>query len=134
MPLIHSDWGHLLSNTFPFVVFSWVILVKGPRYYNWALIFSVFLTGILLWLFGRGNAHIGASGIVFSFFGLIMANAWLTRHIKDIVLAIIVFLLYGGLILGVLPSDASISWEGHFFGLLAGVFVAYMGEKYRIAK
>ncbi|MCH2350030.1 MAG: rhomboid family intramembrane serine protease [Pseudomonadales bacterium] len=134
MPLVHNDWEHLFSNTFPFIVFSWVILVKGSRYYNWSVIFSVFLTGLLLWFFGRGSAHIGASGLVFSLFGLILVNAWLTRHIKDVVLAIMVFVLYGGLVFGLLPSDASISWEAHIFGILVGGVAAYLGEKYRIAR
>ena len=87
-----------------------------------------------MWFFGRGSAHIGASGLVFSLFGLILVNAWLTRHIKDVVLAIMVFVLYGGLAFGLLPSDASISWEAHIFGILVGGVAAYLSEKYRIAR
>ena len=32
--------------------------------------------------------------------------------------------LYGGIVWGVLPTRSYISWEGHLFGLLAGVLVA----------
>src|SRR5438477_157301 len=33
-------------------------------------------------------------------------------------------LLYGGVLWGVLPGQAGISWEGHLFGFVAGIVAA----------
>ena len=130
MHLVHQDWEHLLSNTLPFTVFSWMILVRNSRYYHWSVILSAILTGVLLWILGRDAAHIGASGVIFSLFGLIMTNAYLTRGFVDVIVAIFVFLLYGGLLFGILPTEGSISWEAHLLGVLSGVAVASLLRKF----
>jgi membrane associated rhomboid family serine protease len=43
----------------------------------------------------------------------------------SVVLTIIGGFMYGRILWGIFPIDDEISWEGHFFGLLAGVFSAY---------
>ena len=40
---------------------------------------------------------------------------------RAIALALVVFLLYGGMVWGVFPSDPAISYESHLAGALAGV-------------
>ena len=69
--------------------------------------------------------HIGASGLVFGYFGYLTARAIHERSFSSIVIAIAVIAVYGaGILLGVLPTDERVSWEGHLFGLLAGVTYA----------
>ncbi len=72
----------------------------------------------------RSAVHIGASGLVFGYFGYLVARGWYERKLGSILLAIAVIILYGGLILGVLPARGLVSWEGHLFGLIAGVLAA----------
>ena len=131
MHLVHQDWEHLLSNTLSFTVFSWMILVKNSRYYHRSVISSAILTGILLWILGRDAAHIGASGVIFALFGLIMTNAYITRGLVDVIGALIVFFLYGSLLFGVLPTEPSISWEAHLLGVLSGMAIASLLQKFR---
>jgi hypothetical protein len=45
-----------------------------------------------------------------------------------VVSAIVVF-LYGSLTWGIFPGEDSISWEGHLFGALSGILVAYFYKK-----
>ena len=45
---------------------------------------------------------------------------------RQIVLAVVLFLLWGGILLGVLPGQADVSWQGHLFGALAGVLAAWL--------
>ena len=52
------------------------------------------------------------------------ARGWYERRFGSILLAIVVIILYGGLILGVLPARGLVSWEAHLFGLIAGVLAA----------
>ena len=39
-------------------------------------------------------------------------------------IGVVVFLFYGGLIWGVLPSDPLVSWQAHLGGAVGGVFAA----------
>ncbi len=77
-----------------------------------------------VWLLGRSAVHIGASGLVFGYFGYLVARGWYERRLGSILLAIAVIILYGGLILGVLPARGLVSWEAHLFGLIAGILAA----------
>jgi len=68
--------------------------------------------------------HIGASGLIFGYFGYLVARGWYERSIRSILIALVTLFFYGGLVLGVLPTNTYISWEGHLFGLLAGIVAA----------
>ena len=124
MPLLHQGFAHLIANTLPLAVFSALLLTRGVDYFLRALIAITLGSGILLWLFGRSAAHIGASGVVFGLFGLLVARAIFTRSVESILIGGIVMLGYGGLLWGVLPTDSAVSWDGHLAGLLAGVLTA----------
>ena len=50
--------------------------------------------------------------------------AWFERSVKSIGIAVLVAVIYGGLIWGVVPTDSGVSWEGHLFGAIAGVAAA----------
>jgi len=82
--------------------------------------------GVLLWLLGRRAAHVGMSGVVFGFLGYLLAAAWFTRAGTDLLVAACVLLFYGGMLAGVAPARDGTSWDGHLFGLLAGLGVAWL--------
>ena len=91
-------------------------------------LFVVLLGGAGVWLAARGGSHIGASGLVFGYFGYLVARGWYDRRIVSILIAIVVMVVYGGLLFGVLPTGGRVSWEGHLTGLIAGVLVARFGK------
>lgn len=124
MPFLHQGFGHLIANTVPLAAFGALLLTRGADYFLRALMIVVFGGGVLLWLFGRSAAHIGASGLVFGLFGLLVARAVFAKSVESMLIAGVVMLGYGGLIWGVLPTDAGVSWDGHLAGLLAGVGAA----------
>ena len=68
----------------------------------------------------------GASGLVFGYFGFLVAIGIYERSVSGLAIASITLFYYGGLILGVLPTDSFVSWEGHLFGLCAGILAARM--------
>ena len=53
-------------------------------------------------------------------------NAFYKKTVGAIFAALITIFLYGGLVYGLIPVDNQISWEGHLFGLIAGILVAYV--------
>jgi len=124
MHFLHSGFGHLAANTLPLAAFGALLLTRGAGYFVRALLLVGLGGGVLLWLFGRTAAHIGASGLVFGLFGLLVARAVFAKSVESMLIAALVMLGYGGLIWGVLPTDNAISWDGHLAGLLAGVAAA----------
>ena len=69
--------------------------------------------------------------LVFGYFGYLLANAFHDRSAKSVLLAIVTFVLYAGLIWGVLPLERGVSWEGHLFGVLAGIGAARLMQERR---
>ena len=49
-----------------------------------------------------------------------------TRKVWEIVVGIVVLVIYGSVLLGVLPGTFGVSWQGHLCGALAGAFAAYV--------
>lgn len=124
MPFTHGSLMHLISNTFPLIIFSALISLKGNKYFIEVTLMIILISGILLWLMGRGSYHVGASGLVFGYFGYLLARMFYAPSISAIIISMITFVLYSGILFGILPQGGRVSWEGHLFGLLAGIFVA----------
>lgn len=123
-PFLHANPAHLLVNTLPFLVLGGLVALQGRRVYLGVSLFVIAIGGFALWLFGRSGIHIGASGLILGYFGFLLARVWFERSIMSIVVALVTFLFYGGLVWTILPLDLYASWEGHLFGLLAGVLAA----------
>jgi membrane associated rhomboid family serine protease len=124
-PFLHGNFRHLISNTVPFLIMGWFVMLREISDFFLVSAIALLASGFGVWLFGApGSLHIGASGVIFGYFGFLLARAYFERSALSIALAITVGLLYGGLIWGVLPSQVGISWEGHLFGFLGGVLAA----------
>lgn len=123
-PLVHGSFAHLAANTVPLLILGGLVLTRGVAYYLKVTLAIVVLGGLGLWVLGRSAAHIGASGLIFGYFGFLVARGFSERRLMSIAVALAVGALYGGLIAGVLPRDDGVSWEAHLCGLLAGAFCA----------
>jgi len=73
--------------------------------------------------------HVGASGLIFCYFGYLASLAWFNRNLPTIVLSVACIVGYGGMIRGVLPTSVPISWEGHLAGFLCGIALAWLNSK-----
>ena len=124
-PLIHGDWGHLIANTPPLFVLSVLLFFFYPRVAKQSFGMIYLLAGLVLWLFGRPVYHIGASGVIYGLVAFIAWNGLFRRNLKAIALSLVVVFYYGGMFLGILPGQPGVSWEGHLFGALVGIFTAY---------
>ena len=124
-PFLHGDFTHLISNTVPFAVLGWFVLLQGFwRFFGVYLITSV-VSGLGTWLIGNSHSvHIGASGVIFGFLGYLLLGAVFRRSLKSILFSLLAGVLYGGCIFGVLPGTPGVSWEGHLFGFLGGILAA----------
>ena len=132
MPFLHADLGHIVGNTVP--LFVLLLLLAGSRAKSWQIVVEiVLLGGALLWVLGRSTNgagatanHIGASGLVSGLIAFLILGGVFERRPIPIVVAFITFLLYGGSLLwGLIPRDASVSWDGHLFGAIGGGLLAF---------
>ena len=126
-PFLHANWLHLIGNTVPLVVLSTLILARDRGEWIFVTILAALGSGFGTWLFGAPNTlHIGASGVIFGYFGYLVTRAWFDRSIGSMVVSLLVIAMFGGMIWGVSPIQRGISWEGHLFGLLTGVGTAWL--------
>ena len=129
-PLLHSGFGHIWSNTLALLILGGLVALRGVKTLIGVSLFVVLLGGILVWLFGRPAVHIGASGLVFGYFGYLVALGWFRRSIVTVGVAALVLLVYGvSIFSGLLPLEGFVSWEGHLFGLIAGVLAAMLSKR-----
>ncbi len=122
-PFLHSDYGHVASNSVPLLVLGGLVAARGRRYWGWVTCAAILLGGGLTWLLAGDGMHIGASGVVFGYFGAILGAAIFERRIRALGAALIALGFYSSLIAGLVPQEA-ISWEGHLFGLVGGVIAS----------
>jgi membrane associated rhomboid family serine protease len=138
---LHGDLGHILSNTFPILILG-TLLFYHYREVAWqVLLFSVLSTGALVWLFGeKGSNHIGASGVLYALAGFLFVSGIIRRHKMLFGVSLLVTFLYGTIVWGILPPEflqairfapekLNISWEGHLFGFLSGIALAFLYRK-----
>lgn len=126
-PLLHANLNHLLSNSFPLVVFGFLVFLSGVRVFLTALAASWLGSGLMVWLIGNGGVTVGSSGLVFGLFAFLLVRGFLNRSWRQILLSVVLFLGYGGILLGVLPLMGSyISWQAHLGGAAGGVVAAVL--------
>jgi membrane associated rhomboid family serine protease len=129
IPFLHGSLSHITNNTVSFLVLCWA-LFHFYRPIAWKTLLGIYLiSGIWVWISARSNYHIGASGVVYGLAAFLFLSGWLRREKRVAALSLLVAFLYGGLWWGVLPVDPKISWEGHFWGALAGFSLAYLYRK-----
>ena len=76
---MHGSFAHLLANTFSLLILGGMVVIRGGAYYLTTTFPIVVLGGLGLWLLGRDAAHIGASGLLFGYFGFLVEPADITN-------------------------------------------------------
>ena len=131
-PLIHGSIWHAISNTLPIFVLSVFMLIVQKHHFWLITALIIIFSGGLVWIFSRNSFHIGASGLVFGYFGAIIMHAGILRNFKSILILILTVILYGGtIVVGLLPVQEFISYESHIFGFTTGLGIVYFLEKIR---
>ena len=126
-PFLHSGIRHLLSNTIPLITLLIVLNTIYPTKTLAVFLFVTLAGGMLVWIFGRDANHIGASGLIYGLVAFLIVNGVLEKKYIPILVSIGIGVVYGGLIWGIFPSVRSyISWEGHLFGAISGVLIAFL--------
>ncbi len=126
MPLLHDSFGHLIANTPPLLLLGALLAATVTRALVAVNVVVVGLGGTLVWLLGSSAIHIGASGLVFGWFGFLITRGLVDRSPVTLGASVLVGVLYGSIIWGVLPGQPGVSWEAHLFGAIAGAAAAFL--------
>lgn len=129
-PLLHGSLEHLATNAFSLLLLGTLAGVVYPRATLRALPLLWLGSGLGAWLLGAaGSHHLGASGLTHGLMFLLFVLGLLRRDRPAIAAAMIAFLLYGGMLLTILPREPGISWQAHLGGAVAGVIAAWLFRK-----
>jgi membrane associated rhomboid family serine protease len=128
-PLVHSDFAHLFANSVPLATVGAAMLFLYPHS-TLRVLPTVYLgPGVLVWLFGRSSAHLGASGLVYGLVSYVFVAGLLRRDRRAVAASLLVVFMYGSLAWGVLPIQPGVSWETHLSAVVIGVLFAFALRK-----
>lgn len=128
-PFLHANMGHLISNSIPLFILSMTMLTFYREIWLKVTAYIIVLGGFAVWAltFRANTNHIGASGLIFGYIAFLIFSGIFRMKFKALIVGLVIFFLYGGtLFFGVLPTNPQISWEGHLYGAIAGIIVAWI--------
>ncbi len=124
-PFLHGGFYHVAANTLPFIVLGWLVMLRNLKDFYVVSAIAALSAGLGTWLIGNPySVHIGASGVIFGYFGYLLFRGYFERSFVAIAISLAIGVTYGGLIWGVFPTRSYISWEGHLFGFIGGIIAA----------
>lgn len=124
-PFLHANSNHLFFNSIPLLVLSNFILMDGLSAYLWVSGSIALISGCLIWCFAKTGIHIGASAVITGYWAYLVSGIMQQSSVTAVILGIICLYYFAGIFLGIFPSQRGVSWEGHLFGLLAGIVTRF---------
>eukprot|EP00386_Alphamonas_edax_P011307 GDKI01035889.1.p1 GENE.GDKI01035889.1~~GDKI01035889.1.p1 ORF type:complete len:282 (+),score=32.63 GDKI01035889.1:151-996(+) len=131
-PWLHGNWEHLKGN-----MICWLVLM--PSVMTYTLRVSVYLFwfisvggGLFTWVVAQPNSvHVGVSGVLFGYMGFLMTAVFWMRPVQfeKVASLILTFFAFGHIMFSAFDlrrTQPGVSWEGHFFGCLAGMAFAVL--------
>jgi membrane associated rhomboid family serine protease len=124
-PFLHAGWPHLVSNSLPFFVLGFLVLLGGLTRWLVSSLISIVSSGLAAWLLTPADTVIlGASGLIFGWLTYLLARGLYSRRPGQVIVSLVVLLVYGSMIWGVLPNAPGVSWQAHLGGAVGGLVAA----------
>jgi membrane associated rhomboid family serine protease len=98
MPFLHGSFQHLMANTPPLLLLGALLAATVTRALVAMNLVVVGVGGTLVWLLGSSAIHIGASGLVFGWFGFLITRGLVDRSPVTLGASVLVGLLYGSIL------------------------------------
>lgn len=132
-PFLHANLPHIISNSIPLFVLTLSLFLfyekQAMAVWLGVMLIGGFLVWLLAGLFSGPAVHVGASGVIYGLVAFLVASGIYQRSTKAILISIIVCIVYGSLIFGIFPTQPQVSWQGHLYGGIAGLWMAYVFRK-----
>ncbi|MFJ8494550.1 rhomboid family intramembrane serine protease [Streptomyces sp. NPDC094038] len=126
-PLLHWSWAHIESNSGPLFVFGFLAAYRGVARFLGLTLLIALSSGLVVWFFEHGDvATVGASGLIFGYFGYVVVRGLFDRHLVDTLVGIVMGASFAYLLTVAVPGTPGVSWLGHLGGLLGGLLGAWL--------
>lgn len=126
-PFLHWSWAHIESNSGPLFVFGFLAAYRGVvRFLGLSLLVAV-TSGLMVWFLERGGVDtVGASGLIFGYFGYVVVRGLFDRHLIDTLIGVVMAASFAYLLTVAVPGTPGVSWLGHLGGLIGGLAGAWL--------
>jgi membrane associated rhomboid family serine protease len=126
-PFLHANWAHIEGNSVPLFALGVAAAYRGILRFLGATVIIAIASGLAVWLFQSGAAvTIGASGIIFGYFGYVLVRGLIDRNLADLGVGLLAGAMFYGILQVALPGTPGISWLAHLGGLVGGVVAAWL--------
>lgn len=130
-PFLHLSWAHIEGNSGPLFVFGFLAAYRGIRKFLSVTAVVILTSGAGAWLtMAPHTVGVGASGVVFGYFGYIMVRGFFDRRAVDMVIGVVMALCFAYQFAVLLPH-AGIGWQAHIGGLIGGVLAGWVFRERR---
>ena len=121
-PFLHFSWDHIEGNSGPLFVFGLLVAYRGVKKFLGVTLIVAVTSGLAVWLFQGGNElTVGASGLIFGYFGYVLSRGVFDRNLIDVLTALVMALSYAYILTVAIPGAPGVSWIGHLGGLIGGL-------------
>jgi membrane associated rhomboid family serine protease len=121
-PFLHFSWDHIEGNSGPLFVFGLLAAYRGVVKFLGVTVIVALTSGLAVWLFqGSNELTVGASGLIFGYFGYVLTRGIIERNLIDALAAIVIGLSYAYILTVAIPGAHGVSWIGHLGGLIGGI-------------
>jgi membrane associated rhomboid family serine protease len=126
-PFLHFNWQHIEGNSLPLFVLGVLAAYRSIARFLLVSLIVLVTSGMAVWLFQSSNEPtVGASGLIFGYFGYVLIRGFLDRNLIDIGVGAVAGVLYWTILAVALPGTPGVSWIGHLGGLVCGVIAAWV--------
>lgn len=126
-PFLHLSWEHIESNSGPLFVFGFLAAYRGVARFLGLTALVAVVSGLAIWMFEHdGVGTVGASGLVFGYFGYVVVRGFFDRHLIDSLVGVVMGASYAYTLTLTVPGTPGISWLAHLGGLVGGVVGAWV--------
>jgi membrane associated rhomboid family serine protease len=126
-PFLHWSWDHIEGNSGPLFVFGLLAAYRGVTRFLGVTLLVAVTSGLAIWLFqGSHELTVGASGLIFGYFGYVLARGVIDRNLIDALAAVVMALSYAYILTVAIPGTPGVSWTGHLGGLVGGLAAGWI--------
>ncbi|HEX9034325.1 MAG TPA: rhomboid family intramembrane serine protease [Streptosporangiaceae bacterium] len=120
-PFLHASWTHIEGNSGPLFIFGFIAAYRGLGKFFAVTVVVILTSGLAAWFFEAPLSYgVGASGVVFGYFGYIMVRGLFDRHVIDVLVGAVMALCFAYSFAVLLPHQG-IGWQAHVGGIAGGV-------------
>jgi membrane associated rhomboid family serine protease len=125
-PFLHGSWQHLEGNSIPLLVLGFLAAYRSIAKFLAVTAIVAVTSGLAVWLFQAHELTVGASGLIFGYFGYVLVRGLFDRNFVDAIAGLVAAIAYAYILTVAIPGTPGVSWIGHAGGLAGGVLAGWV--------